>query len=395
MHYLFMGIFCDKDREAEYLAKARRGVQGAVNTFQWNLLDGFAAHGIDMTVLNTMPVGIYPRNYRQLVFGSRTWSYECFPCTEIGFLNLPVFKQQMREEGYFRAARRWIEETSGEKTILIYSIYGPFLKAAARIKRQYPDVQVCVIVTDLPGRYGVQQSKLKMWYDSRSLEQLDHIDSFVLLTWQMTGPLQVGDRPYVVVEGICNGSAGQDTGDVPEKKKAVLYAGSLNLVYGILDLVSAFEKIEDPDWELWICGKGGAEAEICRRAESDSRIRYMGYRTKQEVYALQKQASLLVNPRKNEREYTKYSFPSKTMEYMISGTPVLMYALDGVPQTYHKYGYFIGTQGLESVEAGLRYAMGCSEEDRTRLGEAAREFVLREKNGKVQTGKLLDLLESR
>ena len=393
MHYLFMGLFCDKNREAEYLAKARRGVQGAVNTFQWNLLDGFAAHGADMTVLNTMPVGVFPNNYRQLFFEKKTWKYENFPCTEIGFLNLPMIKQEMREHGYFQAAKQWVKDTPGEKTILIYSLYGPCLRATARLKRRYPDVKVCVIVTDLPGRYGVQRSKLKMWYDSRSLEQLNHIDSFVLLTEQMTGPLQVGDRPYVVVEGICNPNAGQDTVDVPEKKKAVLYTGSLNPVYGILDLVSAFEQIKTPDWELWICGKSGAEMEIRRRAEADPRIKYMGYRTKQEVYALQKQASLLVNPRKNEGEYTKYSFPSKTMEYMISGTPVLMYALDGVPKAYHKYGYFIGTEGLDSLEDGLCYAMHCSEEKRAQRGEAARCFVLHEKNSKVQAGKILTLLE--
>jgi len=392
MQYLFMGIFCEKSREAEYLARARRGAQGAVNTFQWNLLDGFLAHDPDMTIVDTMPVGSWPRNYGQLFFGSRKWTYGGMPCVEPSFVNLPVIKQSMRKWGYIRAAEQWIKAHPGDKTILIYSLYPPFLEAADHIKRHYPEVRVCVIVTDLPGKYGVRRKKLKTWYDSRSLGLLQRVDSFVLLTEQMTIPLQVGDRPYVVVEGICNEKG--SLSESGEKKKAVLYAGSLNPVYGILDLVEAFEKLEDPDCALWICGKGGAEEEICRRAAADPRIQYKGYLSKQEIYALQARAAVLVNPRRNEGEYTKYSFPSKTMEYMVSGTPVLMYALDGVPEEYWQYGYFIGPKGLPSLEEGLRYVLGLSEEARSTRGAAARDFVLKNKNGSVQAEKILRFLES-
>lgn len=392
MQYLFMGVFCDKSREEEYLAKACRGVQGAVNAFQWNLLDGFLENHADMTIVDTMPVGTWPTNYRQIFFGSRKWKYGDMSCVEPSFINLPVVKQGMRTRGYIYAAKKWIEQTSGDKTILIYSLYPPFLKAAEQIKKDYPDVKVCVIVTDLPGKYGVKRKKLKTWFDSRSFELLERVDSFVLLTEAMKEPLQVGDRPYVVVEGICN-----DKGNLPEaveKKKAVLYGGSLNPVYGILDLVKVFREIEDPACELWICGKGGAEEEICRCAAADPRIKYKGYLSKQEIYSLQAQAAVLVNPRRNEGEYTKYSFPSKTMEYMISGTPILMYALDGVPEEYWDYGYFIGPKGLPSLKDGLAYALGLSEEVRSQRGAAARDFVLKNKNGTVQAGKILYFLEN-
>lgn len=392
MQYLFMGIFCEKSREGEYLTKARRGVQGAVNAFQWNLLDGFLENHADMTIVDTMPVGTWPTNYSQLFFGSRKWQYGSMPCVEPAFVNLPVVKQGMRTRGYIRAANKWIEQTDGDKTILIYSLYPPFLKAAAQIKRDYPDVKVCVIVTDLPGKYGVKRKKLKTWFDSRSFGRLERVDSFVLLTEAMKEPLQVGDRPYVVVEGICNEKGSLP--DAAEKKKAVLYGGSLNPVYGILDLVNAFREIEDPDCQLWICGKGSAEEEIRRCAAVEPRIQYKGYLSKQEIYRLQAQAAVLINPRKNEGEYTKYSFPSKTMEYMISGTPVLMYALDGVPEEYWEYGYFIGPKGLPSLKEGLEYVLGLSEDARRKMGAEAREFVLKNKNGVVQAGKVLCFLEN-
>ena len=48
-------------------------------------------------------------------------------------------------------------------------------------------------------------------------------------------------------------------------------------------------------------------------------------------------ATLLVNPRPTTEEFTIYSFPSKNMEYMASGTPLLTTKLPGMPEEYHQY----------------------------------------------------------
>lgn len=58
-------------------------------------------------------------------------------------------------------------------------------------------------------------------------------------------------------------------------------------------------------------------------ATKDRRIQYLGSIPHDEILQLQRTASLLVNPRTPEGIYTKYSFPSKTMEYLASGTPTL------------------------------------------------------------------------
>mgnify|MGYP003303651866 CR=1 FL=1 len=43
---------------------------------------------------------------------------------------------------------------------------------------------------------------------------------------------------------------------------------------------------------------------------------FTGKIDRSQVLALQRSATVLVNPRRNNEEYTKYSFPSKTMEYL-------------------------------------------------------------------------------
>lgn len=47
---------------------------------------------------------------------------------------------------------------------------------------------------------------------------------------------------------------------------------------------------------------------------------------------ISKNADVLVNPRQNDDEYTKYSFPSKNIEYLMTGNAVMAYMLDGIPE---------------------------------------------------------------
>lgn len=58
-----------------------------------------------------------------------------------------------------------------------------------------------------------------------------------------------------------------------------------------------------------ICGIGDSEKAIREAAEKDFRISFLGQLPRSEVLEWQKQATVLVNPRQNNEEFTKYSFP--------------------------------------------------------------------------------------
>ena len=51
--------------------------------------------------------------------------------------------------------------------------------------------------------------------------------------------------------------------------------------------------------------------------------------------------AVLVNPRPNNEEYTKYSFPSKDIEYLSSGKPTVAFLLDGMPKCYQDFLYVV------------------------------------------------------
>lgn len=136
------------------------------------------------------------------------------------------------------------------------------------------------------------------------------VDSFMLLTQYMADKMKVGSRPYIVVEGII------DSKIVLENKKKdygkkIAYAGKLVEAFGVKRLMEAFELIDEPEASLHICGGGELKAYVEAMCRSDARIHYHGVVSPDKANEILRNADVLVNPRQNDEEYTKYSFPSK------------------------------------------------------------------------------------
>jgi glycosyltransferase involved in cell wall biosynthesis len=88
----------------------------------------------------------------------------------------------------------------------------------------------------------------------------------------------------------------------------------------------------------------------------------------------------------------KYSFPSKTMEYMASGKPVVMYKLDGIPDEYDEYLFYAdGSNGIEGLATKLKEVLNNYDSALVKA-ECAKEFVLNNKNAKVQAKRILDFV---
>lgn len=195
------------------------------------------------------------------------------------------------------------------------------------------------------------------------------------------------------MEGIANEkSTGLEYGVMDSGKKIILYTGTLHYQFGIGMLLQAFRLIEDNSYELWLCGAGDAEEEIKQLAELDKRVKFWGYLTKADIDKVQQQATVLINPRPNEGEYTKYSFPSKTMEYLMSGKPVIMYKLDGIPQEYNQYIHYIAENNPEKIAEKIKAVCEDSEENRVQFGERARRFILENKNSDIQAQKIMEFI---
>lgn len=257
----------------------------------------------------------------------------------------------------FRAAKRglrdFISVDDEKKLIIVYTPHTPFIQAANWAKRKDPRIKICMVVPDLPQYMDLSESLSPIYKFLKSIDlkqfakENKTVDSYILLTEQMADALNVGDRPYRVVEGIYEATNG-----VSNKRvgiKTIVYTGKLNLAFGATNLVKAFHSIQNANIRLVICGSGEAKNEIAQIAAKDSRIDFKGQVTSDEARKCILDGDILVNPRPNDSIYTKYSFPSKIIDYLATGNPVIAFELDGMPKIYKDFIYYIPENNIESI----------------------------------------------
>jgi len=248
-------------------------------------------------------------------------------------------------------------------------------------------------VTDASDRSGLVYRALR-----RLMPQVyGRVDGFVLLTEQMDTIVNRRQRPHMVMEGLVDRHMSQ-TVNAPSGKDAlptVLYAGALRREYGLATLIDGFRALDDPDARLVIYGAGDFAPDIEQAARADARIDFRGSAPTETVLRAEEKAWLLVNPRPSDAEFTKYSFPSKNMEYLASGTPVLTTRLPGMPREYYDYVLTIDGSSDEHLTTALRDALALGPDELHRRGARGKDFVLEQKNNVIQARRILQFATGR
>lgn len=261
-----------------------------------------------------------------------------------------------------------------------------FALLAAKLRR----VPCVGIITDLPDMLSGSGLYMKM-----ADYVIHHCDAYVLLTEAMNGYIGNTGKPYVVLEGHADISMAEKKPSLDRKEspRIVFYAGGVSKQYGLGHLVEGFRRADIPNAVLHIYGPGDYVKELTEIAKEDDRVFYGGMLMNSEIVEKEMDATLLVNPRPTHEEFVKYSFPSKNMEYMASGTPVLTTNLPGMPKEYHPYVYLIEEESEAGLAAALTAALSHSDEALFQKGQEARAFVLEERNNVVQGAKILEMLK--
>lgn len=249
----------------------------------------------------------------------------------------------------------------------------------------------CVgIVTDVPDLLsGSRLSKMLSNFVIR------HCTHYVFLTQAMNDLLNPRGKPYVILEGHADIAMEKKKPSLDRKAspRVCMYAGGVYRQYGLQNLVEGFRQAKIPNAQLRIYGSGDYVEELKAIAEKDETVVYGGMLLSGQVVDKEMEATLLVNPRPTGEEYVKYSFPSKTMEYMSTGTPVLTTVLPGMPEAYYPYVYLLEDESAEGIGKRLREVLGQPEEALFSQGQRARAFILKEKNNVLQARKILEMLE--
>lgn len=393
--FVFLGGMFFKSQEKTVFSNSKSLPQTASNKLQWNLIKGLEQNlKSPLRLISAMFLGDFPLGYKKAVIKNQEFNHTDIAGHKdysVGFLNIPIIKHIFRKNAIKRCIKKNIAPANTELAFG-YSMSTPIVDNLLYIKKLNPAVKTCLIVPDLPEFMNVGGKKRLLFgilkrIDTKKLyKKIKGIDYFVVISKYMPEKLGVNKNRCVVVEGIAD-IDGANTAKTVTDVKNIVYTGALSTKLGIDTLVGSFSALKDENIKLTLAGSGKREY-IENAQKTDKRIDYLGTVSNDTARELQRGACLLVNPRNSGDEYTKYSFPSKILEYMLSGTPVVTMALKGIPEEYYEHLIIVENSLEETLQSALN-------EDTEKLfikGRNAMEFVKCEKNAFVQTKKIIELL---
>lgn len=359
MSVLFIGGCFSEKNESEIMQNSKKYAEFSANIFQKKLIKGFSENKIDIDVISAPFIGAYPFRYKKLFFTGFEEKQSDF--MYVSFNNLWGYRNFSRAHSLKKKIKRLVlNEKKLYDLIVVYSAHEPFLEAAIYAKRFLPKAKICFVVPDLPQYMNLDANRTKIYdilkmVDIKRMDNLvKKVDSFVILTEPMKDMMKIGNRPYIVSEGIIDSLSETDLPincNNPHVKE-IVYTGKMNMAFGIKNLVDSFMNLNCEDYRLVLCGDGDARDYVIEKSKEDNRIIYRGQVPPEEAKRIMDSASVLVNPRPNDSEYTKYSFPSKNIEYLMSGKPVVAYMLDGMPECYSDFIYTIENENIKNALIG-------------------------------------------
>jgi glycosyltransferase involved in cell wall biosynthesis len=108
-----------------------------------------------------------------------------------------------------------------------------------------------------------------------------------------------------------------------DEKISVMYSGHLSEVTGVDILIKAIKNNKRKDLKFYISGKGPLENSVKDCASRDSRVEFLGYMPEVEYSNFIKNVNILLNPRNMSLPQNQNNFPSKILEFLATGRPII------------------------------------------------------------------------
>jgi glycosyltransferase involved in cell wall biosynthesis len=367
--------------------------------FQENLLIGLKNAGLPPSqVISFLSIPSFPGSRRAIILGENVLLSGDIPARLVTFVNVTPAKQVLIGIATMWNLFKWGWRTrKSHRVVYQYNLTVPpgvFTLLAAKLIGATAIVSLNDI--NIPGQTVSNSllNRLDFWLNRKLIPQFDgHIAvSDAIMQDFFPG------REYVRVEGGVQ-SVLFDTPPISASSKGqpftITFAGSLDPVNGIGILLEAFSKLESSDYRLLIAGWGPQEEAVKAAAARDARIGFLGVLDFGELLHLYSCSDLLVSIRPTKALQTRYFFPSKTMEYLASGTPVVATCTGHTEEEFGSVCYLLKDESPEGLAALLRSIAGLPAEVRREKGLQARQFMQAHKTWDRQGKKIARFIREK
>lgn len=387
---ILVGFTVD-DMQVDTISERSAVLPVQTHNFARSLVRALNSVSIRVRLLSTIPVPNYPE-YPFIVIRSGTTEQSGARGLTMGFVNLLVLKHVTRIYSSFtRGLRFTLRERPG--VIMVHGVHTPFL-IFALVAGKLVGAKTCLIMTDPPGVVRSVDGVV-----ARALKRVDRLivsilarrfDGIIALTRQLANdfaPL----TECLVMEGFADTSLAEMSARPEASEFRIAYAGGLSEEYGVRNLVLAFKQIDKPDLRLDLYGRGPLVDWVERQSQADPRIRYHGAVAHGHLMYELRAARVLINPRPPGQSFLQYSFPSKLLEYMTLGVPVIATRIPGIPEEYFSYVETVDDGTVEALSSAITAVLE-DETSAVRRASRAQAFVLEKKSERAQGVRIFEFL---
>ena len=398
MRILIISSTCSKRKYKEICDKRLIKSLDTNQKFFLSIINGLQQNGCDdITCITVLPVSFstYPeRRIKQYIENEDGINY--IYCETY---NYPIIRNLYASFQVLKLVKAFLKDNRDDELYIITdALFYEFSQACKYI--HYKNKKVFTIVTDIPNcvsnmsyRKSLKGLLLTLYGQMATLSIRNNYDGYIFLTEKMADVCNPTKKPYIVIEGLLsNYKRIEKEINSEESLPIVLYAGKYNIEFGSLLLANAAPLLKGI-CNIKMYGAGGTCVnELKQVAQQNDNLDVNGIIPLEELLELETKVDLLINPRPAGQDFTKYSFPSKTLEYMASGTPVLMYKLEGIPEEYDKYLYYISGTTSKDIANSVLSVLSTGKIALYNKGMSGKKFVVENKNCNIQTKKILNFV---
>jgi glycosyltransferase involved in cell wall biosynthesis len=397
--FAFVGAVVPDEPKFHTAAFARAG-----QMYQEELLLGLKRAGLRASaIISVMP---FPsRRHRK---GSRVWVgggrvdfAEGLSITLLPFINITPLKQiSVGMATLFELLRwGWRNRRARFRIVHCYNLSVPpglFILLSARLIRAKAVVSLCDI--DVPGETvpaGLYW-KLDYWLQRRLIPRFDGhtVASDAIARDFLPG------RPYVRLEGAIRKELfeGMTTSHRAQREAGTPFVitavGRLDKTNGFPEILKAFALLPGDRYRLRIAGAGPLEEQVREAAMKNPRIEFRGLLSFSDVLELYTSSDVLINMRMTKSRNTKYFFPSKMMDYLASGVPVITTCTGHAEAEYANFAFLLREETPEALSGMIQRVEALSTEERQGIGRQAQQYMFAQKTWRAQAEKVAEFIRS-
>jgi glycosyltransferase involved in cell wall biosynthesis len=157
------------------------------------------------------------------------------------------------------------------------------------------------------------------------------------------------------------------------RDKIIVYTGSITKLTGIVEFALLFDKIGAKDIKFHIYGKGNSSI-LNDIVEKNENIVLHGFVDQTVLDNAMLNAWAFINPRNSIEEIKQNTFPSKLLEYIAYGKPIISTPVSSITSEFKDLLMFYNQDDILSLSKILREIESYSVDDLVVIQEKAKEF---------------------